>query len=86
MKGVSEKLKCIQNRYTIRRVFKAKDAHKILLLKARLERDQQQMAWLISNIPYDCRRSYIGETGKHLVIWLLDDRDNVKGGLVRKSK
>jgi hypothetical protein len=55
-------------------------------MKTRLERDLQQMAQCVYSIPCECGRSYIGETGRPLAVWLFEHRHNLKQGLVEKSK
>jgi hypothetical protein len=41
-------------------------------MRTRLERDPQQMAQCIYSIPYECGRSYIGETDKPLAMQLCE--------------
>jgi hypothetical protein len=62
-KGISEKLRCIGNRYNIRTIYKTKHTLRNSLKKTRPERDPQQTAQCICSIPLECGRSYIGETG-----------------------
>jgi hypothetical protein len=68
MKGVSEKFKCIGNRYNIRAILKTKHTLMSSLMKIRPERDPQQTAQCICSIPRECGRSYIGETGRPLAM------------------
>jgi hypothetical protein len=44
------------------------------------------MAQCIYSIPCECGRSYIGETGRAVAVWLLEHRHNLKEGLLEKSK
>jgi hypothetical protein len=44
------------------------------------------MAQCIYSIPYECGRSYIGETGRPLAVQLHEHRYNLKEGLLEKSK
>jgi hypothetical protein len=55
-------------------------------MKTRLERDPQQTAQSIYSIPCECGRSYIGEKGRPLAVWLHEHRHNLKQGLLEKSK
>jgi hypothetical protein len=55
-------------------------------LKTRPERDPQQTAQLIYSIPCEWGRSYIGDTGRPLTVWLREHRHSLKKGLVEKSK
>jgi hypothetical protein len=82
VKGVSEKFKCIWNRYDIRTIFKTKYNLTNALMKTRLERDQQQMAQTIYSIPCECGRSYIGKTGRPLAVQLREHTQNLKEGLL----
>jgi hypothetical protein len=51
-----------------------------------LERDPQQMAQYISVIPYQCGRSYVGETGRPLAVQLHEHRHNLRQGLLEELK
>jgi hypothetical protein len=86
VKGVSEKFKHVGNRYNIRTFFKTKHTLRSSLMKTRPERDLQQTAQCINNIPCECGRSYIGETGRPLALRLREHRHNLKEGLLEKSK
>jgi hypothetical protein len=44
------------------------------------------MAQCVFSISCECGRSYIGETGRPLVIWLHKQSHNLKEGLLEKSK
>jgi hypothetical protein len=86
VKGVSEKVKRIGNRYNIRTIFKTKHKLRSLLMKTRLERDPQQTARCVYSIPCECGRSYIAETGSTLAVRLRKHKHNLKEGLLEKSK
>jgi hypothetical protein len=81
MKGISEKFKHIWNRYNIRTIFNIKHKLKSSLMKSRPEGDPQQTAQCVYRIPYECGRSYIGETGRTLAVRLPEHRHNLKQGL-----
>jgi predicted GIY-YIG superfamily endonuclease len=51
-----------------------------------VERDPQQTAQCVYSIPCECGRSYIGETGRPLVVRLREHRHNLQQGLLEKSK
>jgi hypothetical protein len=55
-------------------------------MKTSPERDPQQTAPCICSIPCECGRSYIGETGRPLVVRPCEHRHNLKEGLLEKSK
>jgi hypothetical protein len=80
VKGVSEKFECIGNCYNIRTIFIGKHILRSSLVKSRLERDPQHMAYCICSIRCECGRSYIGETSRPLSIRLLEHRHSLKGG------
>jgi hypothetical protein len=86
VKGVSEKFKRLRNRYNIWTIFKTKHILRSSLIKTRPERHPQQRAQCIYSIPCECGRSYIGETGRPLVVLLRVRRHNLKEGLLEKSK
>jgi hypothetical protein len=69
----------------IRAIFKTKHTLSSLM-KTRPESDPQQTAQYIYSIPCECVRSYIGETGRPLAKRLRGPRDNLKEGLLEKSK
>jgi hypothetical protein len=86
VKDVSEKFKCIGNRYNSRKIFKTKHTLMSSLMKTRPERDPLQTAQCIYSHPYECGRSYIGETGRPLALRLREHRHNLQQGLLEKSK
>jgi hypothetical protein len=55
-------------------------------MKTRVVRDAQQMKQCVYNIPYDCGRYYIGETGRLLEVQIMENRYNLTYGLTEKSK
>jgi hypothetical protein len=85
VKGVSEKFKRIGNLYNIRTIFKTKHTLSSSLMNTRKERHPLQTAQCVYSIPCECGRSYIGETGKPLAVWLREHRYNLKEGLLEKS-
>jgi hypothetical protein len=40
----------------------------------------------VYSFPFECGRSYIGETGRPLAVWLHEHRYNLKEGFLEKSK
>jgi hypothetical protein len=54
-------------------------------MKTRLERDLQQTAQCVYSIPYECGRSYIRETGRPLVVQLMNT-GTISEGPLEKSK
>jgi hypothetical protein len=55
-------------------------------MKTRPERDPLQTAQCNYSIPCECGRSYIGETGRLLAVRFREHRQNLKDGLLEKSK
>jgi hypothetical protein len=82
VKGISEKFKCIWNRYNIRTIFKTKHALRSSLVKTRPERGLQQTAQCVCSIPCECGRRYIGETERTLAVRLRENKHNLKEGLL----
>jgi hypothetical protein len=85
MKGILEKLKRTGNLYIIRTVFKMKHTLRSSLIRTRLERSPQQMAYCVYSIPCECVIRYIGETGKPLAERLRERRHHLTG-LLKESK
>jgi hypothetical protein len=54
-------------------------------MQTRPERDQQQRAQFICRILCERGRSYIGETGIPLAMWLHGHRHNLKDSFLEKS-
>jgi hypothetical protein len=77
VKNISEKLKKIGNSY-IRTIFKTKHTLKSSLMKTRPEINLKQMGQCIYSIPCEWGRSYIGETGRPLAIWLHEHWQNLR--------
>jgi hypothetical protein len=48
--------------------------------------DPQRTAQCIYNIPCECGRSYVGETGRPLSVRIGEHKFNLKNGLLDKSK
>jgi hypothetical protein len=55
-------------------------------MKTKPEGDPQRRAQCAYRIPYECCRSYIGETGRPLAVRLLEYRHSLEEGLLEKSK
>jgi hypothetical protein len=86
VKGVSEKFKRIVNMYNIRMIFKTKHNLRSSLTKTRPEKDPQPTAQYVYSTPCECGRSYIGETGRPLAVWVCEHKHNLKEGLLEKSE
>jgi hypothetical protein len=83
--SVSEKFKRIGNPHNIRSIFRTKHTLRSSLMKARLERDLQQMALCVYSIHCECGRNYIGETGRPLAVQIREHRHNQKGLLENQN-
>jgi hypothetical protein len=86
VKGVPEKIKRTGNQYNIRTIFRTKLTLWSSLMRTRPERDPQQMAQCVYSIACECGRSYMGETGRPLAVWLREHRHNLKEALLEKFK
>jgi hypothetical protein len=86
VKSVSEKFKCIGNRYIIRTIFNTKHTLMSSHMKTRPERDPLQRAQCIYSIPCECGRRYIGETSRPLAVRLHEHRHNLQQSLLEKLK
>jgi hypothetical protein len=80
VKGVSEKFKRIGNGYNIRTMFRTQHTLRSSLMRTRPQRDPQQTAQCVYSVPCECGRSYMGETGRPLVVRLREHRRNLKEG------
>jgi hypothetical protein len=83
VKDVSEKFKRVGNRYNIRKIFRMKHILRSSLLRNRSEGDPQQTVQCVCSIPCECGRSYIGETGRPLAVWL---HEHLKEGFLERSR
>jgi hypothetical protein len=86
VKGISEKLRCMGNRFNLRTIFKTKHILHGTLIKPGPIRDVQQMKQCVYSIPCDCCRSYIGETSRPSEVRIKEHKYNLKQGLLEKSK
>jgi hypothetical protein len=86
VKGISDKFKRIGNSYNIRTIFKNKYTLRNTLIGTRPMSDTQLRAQCIYNIPCECGRSYVGETGRHLSVSIGEHKLNLKNCLLDKSK
>jgi hypothetical protein len=86
VKGISEKLRHIGNRFNLRNIFKNK--HKLCgtLMKTGPVRDAQQMKQCVYSIPCDWGKCYIGETSRYLEVCLKEHKYNLTQGLLEKIK
>jgi hypothetical protein len=66
VKGISERFRCIGERYNIKAVFKTRQTLRSFLTRTRPHREVQDMRQCIYSIPCECGRCYIGETGRPL--------------------
>jgi predicted GIY-YIG superfamily endonuclease len=86
VKGVSEKMKRIAERYNIRTVFQTKHTLRSMLVKTTPKRELQRMTHCVYNIPCECGRNYIGETGRPLSVRLREHKHILKEGLLDRSR
>jgi hypothetical protein len=86
VKGVSEKFIRIGNRHNIRTVFKTSHILRRSLVKMRLDRDPLDTRHCVCSIPSECSQSNMGEMGRQLGACLREHQNNLKQGLMEKSK
>jgi hypothetical protein len=78
VKDISEKFKCVGNYYNIRTIFTTEPTLWGSFFSNRPERNSQQTAHCSCNIPCECGRSYVGETGRPLAMWLYEHRHDLR--------
>jgi hypothetical protein len=86
VKGISEKFRCIKNRFNLRIIFKTKHTLRGILMKTGLVRVAQQKKQCAYSIPCGCGRCYIGETSRPLEECIKKHKYNLTQGLLEKSK
>jgi hypothetical protein len=74
---ISEKFKCIANRYNIKPVCKMRHTLRNSLMRTRLIKAPQEMVNCVCSIPCECGRSHIGETSRSLAARLKEHRWNL---------
>jgi hypothetical protein len=82
----TEKFRRTGNRFNVRSIFKTKHTLHGTVMKTRLVKDAQQMKHCVYNIPYNCGRCYIGETGIFLELRIKEHKHNLTQGLLEKPK
>jgi predicted GIY-YIG superfamily endonuclease len=86
VKGILEKFRRIGERYNIKTVFKTRQTLHSFLTRTRPHREVQDMRQCIYSIPCECGRCYTGETGRPLGIRIREHMNNLKQGLMEKSR
>jgi hypothetical protein len=81
VKDVSEKLKCIG-----KTTFQTKHIFRSSHMETRPDREPLQTARFICNVPCECGRSFISETGRHLAVLVRERRHTLQQSLLEKSK
>jgi predicted GIY-YIG superfamily endonuclease len=75
-KGISQRFRCIGNRYHLRTIFKTNGP----------VRDAQQTKQSVYSIPCDCGRCYIGATSRLLEVRIKEHKYNLTQSLLEKSE
>ena len=86
VKGVSEKIKRIAERFKIKTIFQTKHTLKSMFVKTTPKGEPQHTSHCIYSIPCECGRYYIGETGRPLAVRLREHKHTFKEGLLDKSR
>jgi hypothetical protein len=86
IKGTSEKFRCIGKHFNDRAIFKTKHTICGTSMRTGPVRDGQQTKQCVYNIPCDCGKYYIGETGRPLEVCIKEHKYNLTQGLLEKSK
>jgi predicted GIY-YIG superfamily endonuclease len=86
VKAISEKFRRIGERCNIKTVFKTRQTLRSFLTRTRPHREVQDMRKCIYSIACECGRCYIGETGRPLVVRIREHMNNLKQGLMEKSR
>jgi hypothetical protein len=71
---------------SIKTVFKTRQTPRSMLTRTRPYRKVQDMRQCIYSIPCECGRRYIGETGRPLGVQIGEHMNNLKQGLMEKSR
>jgi hypothetical protein len=71
---------------SIKTLFKTRQTPRSMLTRTRPYRKVQDMRQCIYSIPCECGRQYIGETGRPLGIQIGEHMNNLKQGLMEKSR
>jgi predicted GIY-YIG superfamily endonuclease len=86
IRGISEKLRRIGNRYNIRTIFKTKHIPWGTLMTIRPDRGLEQTMQCVCSIPCECGRCYIGETSRPLQVRIKEHKHNLRQGLLEKPR
>jgi hypothetical protein len=83
---ISEKFRCVGNRFNVRTIFKTKHTLCGTLMETGPVGDVQQLKQCVYSIPCDCGRCYISETSGPLEVHIKEYKYNLTQGLLKKSK
>ncbi|XP_045477888.1 uncharacterized protein LOC123683035 [Harmonia axyridis] len=86
VKGLSEKLRRIGNRYGVRTAFQTKNTVRANLTKVKPDNENQRTKNCIYEIPCECGRSYIGETKRPLDTRVKEHQKLARLGETEKSR
>jgi hypothetical protein len=86
VKGVSEKFEWFSNQYNIKTIFKTEHISRNSLMRTTPERKLLQTVNCVYNIPCECSRSYVDETGRPFSVCIQEHRHNLREGLMKKAK
>ncbi|XP_045477895.1 uncharacterized protein LOC123683043 [Harmonia axyridis] len=86
VRGLSEKLRRIGNRYGVRTAFQTKNTVRANLTKVKPDNENQRTKNCIYEIPCECGRSYIGETKRPLDTRVKEHQKLARLGETEKSR
>ena len=86
VKGLSEKIRRIGNRYKVRTTFKTKDTVRGKLTKVKPDNENQRTKDCVYEIPCECGRTYIGETKRPLKVRIKEHQRLAQLGETDKSR
>ena len=84
--GISEKLRMIRNQFGTRTAFRSCTTLRSILIKTRSPNRTQESKNCIYNIPCECGKRYIAETGRPLQTRENEYKRNTTNGEIDKSK
>lgn len=84
--GLSEKVRRVARKYKICTAFKTRNTIRQHLVQTKPKNGTQDTKNCIYSIKCECNRQYIGETKRPLNIRIKEHKNNVRLGLVDKSK
>ncbi|XP_050510634.1 uncharacterized protein LOC126887260 [Diabrotica virgifera virgifera] len=86
IKGLSEKLKTIGNKFNISTTFKTTNTLRSILSKTKPNNDQERTKNCIYKIPCECEQFYLGETSRPLDVRISEHQSYIKNREFERSQ